>query len=67
MKSAMQLGTVKYSGRAIIAGFCFAAFSTAALAAAMFASRVLRISIWSRLTFKVYLWCLRGVVMTDIF
>ena len=53
VKSAMQLGTVKYSGRAISAGFCFAALRTAVLAAIRFCSKVLRISMCRMLTFKL--------------
>ena len=39
VKSAMQFGTVKYSGRAIRAGFCFAALRTAVLAAVRLSSK----------------------------
>ena len=53
VKSAMQLGTVKYSGRLIRAGFCVAAFRIAVLAAVRFSSSVRRISMWSTLTFNV--------------
>ena len=52
VKSPMQLGTVKYSGRAIKAGFSLAAFWTAVLAAVRLSSRVLRIRMWSMLAFK---------------
>ncbi len=48
----MQLGTVKYSGRAIMAGFSFAAFRMAFLAAVRLFSRLVRISMWSTLTFN---------------
>ena len=51
VKSAIQLGTVKYSGRAINAGFSFAALRTAVLAAVRLSSIVSRISMWSMLTF----------------
>jgi hypothetical protein len=51
VKSAMQLGTVKYSGKAIKAGFWFEASITAASAAAMLSIKVLRIFMWSKLTF----------------
>ena len=69
VKSAMQFGTVKYSGRAIIAGFCFAALSTAASAAPMLASSELRTSMWSRLTFNLdpLAACSVVVVMSDSF
>ena len=57
VKSSMQPGTVKYSGRAIRAGFCCAALWIAALAAVRLLSRELRTFMWSRLVFKgVNLW-----------
>ena len=52
MKSAMQLGTLKYSGRAIIAGFCFVAVFMAVWAAAMFSCSVERIFKWITATFN---------------
>jgi hypothetical protein len=51
VKSAMQFGTVKYSGRAIMDGFFSAALRTATLAAVKLSSSVSRISMWSMLTF----------------
>jgi hypothetical protein len=51
VKSAMQFGTVKYSGRAIMAGFCSADLRTAVLAAVKLSFSVSRISMWSMLTF----------------
>jgi len=47
----MQFGTVKYSGRAIMAGLCSADLRTAILAAVKLSFSVLRISMWSMLTF----------------
>jgi hypothetical protein len=52
MKSAMQFGTVKYSGRAIRAGFCLAAFWIAILAAVILLCRESRIFMWRRLVFN---------------
>ena len=51
LNSAMQLGTVKYSGSAIRVGCCLAAFRIWVLAADKLSSRLGRMAMWSTLTF----------------
>ena len=56
---SMLFGTEKYSGRAMNAGFCLAAWWTAVEAASRLSFKELRTFMWIRLIFKPFTLLLR--------